>query len=950
MIRSRFVVLCCFLLLAVPAALANNGSRPQDVAVTHVSNGGQTAATILTTSLGSTSLTQSNYLELFNPPLWVNGNVSVGAPSWGIAFPDPDKAIVTHPFDDFLSVVERTSPTSGSFSKTDEIAVPLYCTAVIADPNDANTVYVANRGDSPGGSAAAWQHSVLKINLSAEKVSKTIPVEHEPRCLALSPDSERLYVGHVGGALGGAGIATDFDFANSPDEVFDGGSIVVVDVGGSYPAVARIAVGSPVRDVLVLQPTEDETPTDHYVLFFTHVGDGAAGEDPDHGGRSIPNVVSSVRIDADTHAIQDSRRDVVLAHDPDMEFTYDPDDHVDQPAVLHEKLQVRWDDDAGEGELWITNSASGTVSRVRLDGNGEIAADSCVDVTDGEDVLPVVAERDGTGLLEPFSLVGGDGSTTCGSFPSDPEATWKYFVADDPVHVVVDAAGASAAETFASSPRGIVLDEVFDQLYVATFFDNELIRISPESTAVVQQEAVCTSGCTAVDDAERNFFTFGRGFDFRESGVSGEAKVNTISCSTCHVTAHLDGKVRVTNANGQTGKAVAVPSIFDVGATEWIFFGGGFTVADRDPSATCGYCAATDFFLDTIDFTDAALSPVSPTAPGGSLSGDQQAGRSLFQTMNCVRCHAGEVPPLGGSQTFKRTNSALPGSLSAIGPIASTETASIAKNLLHDPTQVFITDVGSVDGLSRRNKTNVGTGLPDDDLAVNTPALAGAWDNAPYFHDGRYRTLEAILEHTWLDPDDGYRAAPIWGDPGAPDNAFDTLAAVGSGTVPTVALGASHHEFWTHAHSAPSPNSTTWVSVSSHLNSGDRADLVAFLRALSSQTNVPTFFPGAQPALRQEVAETSPRRSRLLAPAGPRTANDTVIRFELAQAADPELRIYDVSGRLVRSHQVGSVGPGAGRWQWDGADQTGNAVASGVYFVRFVAGADRDTEKLVLVR
>jgi hypothetical protein len=76
----------------------------------------------------------------------------------------------------------------------------------------------------------------------------------------------------------------------------------------------------------------------------------------------------------------------------------------------------------------------------------------------------------------------------------------------------------------------------------------------------------------------------------------------------------------------------------------------------------------------------------------------------------------------------------------------------------------------------------------------------------------------------------------------------------------------------------------------------------------------------------------------------------TTIRFGLTARATVSLRIYDAAGRLVRV-LVGEPRD-AGRYSedWDGRDNAGRSVASGVYFYRLQAGAFEQTRKMVLLR
>jgi hypothetical protein len=76
----------------------------------------------------------------------------------------------------------------------------------------------------------------------------------------------------------------------------------------------------------------------------------------------------------------------------------------------------------------------------------------------------------------------------------------------------------------------------------------------------------------------------------------------------------------------------------------------------------------------------------------------------------------------------------------------------------------------------------------------------------------------------------------------------------------------------------------------------------------------------------------------------------TRIDFTLDAAGPVSLRIYDISGRLVRTLVDGVRPAKSYTEEWNGWDELGNEVASGVYFVRLTAGSGTLTRKAVLVR
>lgn len=76
----------------------------------------------------------------------------------------------------------------------------------------------------------------------------------------------------------------------------------------------------------------------------------------------------------------------------------------------------------------------------------------------------------------------------------------------------------------------------------------------------------------------------------------------------------------------------------------------------------------------------------------------------------------------------------------------------------------------------------------------------------------------------------------------------------------------------------------------------------------------------------------------------------TTISFGLNGPGKVSLRIYDAAGRLVRV-LVDEYRP-AGLYEeiWDGADDAGHSVSSGIYFCSLKAGDFEDTRKMVLLR
>ena len=76
----------------------------------------------------------------------------------------------------------------------------------------------------------------------------------------------------------------------------------------------------------------------------------------------------------------------------------------------------------------------------------------------------------------------------------------------------------------------------------------------------------------------------------------------------------------------------------------------------------------------------------------------------------------------------------------------------------------------------------------------------------------------------------------------------------------------------------------------------------------------------------------------------------TTIHFSLPARGAVTLLVYDVTGKRVRTLVRGELAKGPHDVDWDGLDDAGNPVASGVYLCRLEAGSYASSRKMMLVK
>jgi hypothetical protein len=127
---------------------------------------------------------------------------------------------------------------------------------------------------------------------------------------------------------------------------------------------------------------------------------------------------------------------------------------------------------------------------------------------------------------------------------------------------------------------------------------------------------------------------------------------------------------------------------------------------------------------------------------------------------------------------------------------------------------------------------------------------------------------------------------------------------------------------------------------------GDALDIASGTSPDSNQNGIPDECEDYSSSVAEGEAPTFRLHPNVPNPFGV----STMIRYDVPGESRVRIRVFDVAGRLVRTLVDGERIRGAGLTVWDGGDDAGRFVASGIYFCRLEASGLTDTRKLVLLR
>jgi hypothetical protein len=142
------------------------------------------------------------------------------------------------------------------------------------------------------------------------------------------------------------------------------------------------------------------------------------------------------------------------------------------------------------------------------------------------------------------------------------------------------------------------------------------------------------------------------------------------------------------------------------------------------------------------------------------------------------------------------------------------------------------------------------------------------------------------------------------------------------------------------------PGAAAGTTLEYYLAAADAAGIAALHPAAGAAAPLRVVIAGAPTG----AADLPAARTALLAvlpnPFNPRTE----IRYTLARAGHATVRLHDARGAVIRTLLAADLPAGAGAVIWDGRDDAGAPVASGVYLCRLATDGFAQTRRLTLVR
>jgi photosystem II stability/assembly factor-like uncharacterized protein len=271
------------------------------------------------------------------------------------------------------------------------------------------------------------------------------------------------------------------------------------------------------------------------------------------------------------------------------------------------------------------------------------------------------------------------------------------------------------------------------------------------------------------------------------------------------------------------------------------------------------------------------------------------------------------------------------------GSVTVVRAAQIMSSLAFDKTIRFVCFTGEEQGLigSGAYASNAASRGDTIDAVVNLDMIAYESNNQDVIelHAGTTVPASAAIADVFMDVNTSYG-----------------LSLVPEKITSGATTSSDHSSFWDVGYPAIlgiedfQDFTPYYHTVNDRVSTIDQSYFTRFAKA-----SVGTVATLAGPAWTVSVADPAPPVSLLAAGPTP-TARGAVFRLALRAPADVRVELFDLGGRRVRAIDGGRRTAGTADIAWDGRDDSGREVPSGIVFYRVTAGGSAFSGRLIVVR
>jgi hypothetical protein len=133
-----------------------------------------------------------------------------------------------------------------------------------------------------------------------------------------------------------------------------------------------------------------------------------------------------------------------------------------------------------------------------------------------------------------------------------------------------------------------------------------------------------------------------------------------------------------------------------------------------------------------------------------------------------------------------------------------------------------------------------------------------------------------------------------------------------------------------------------------HIDPGSAQEILKCVRSVAENLGIP--LPCVSKKKHAVTVASFPKSANLIQNQPNPFHQSTIISYSILEETTVSLKVYDISGKLIRTLLEGKQQAKTHSIHWDGIDNFGQEIQNGIYFVKLIAGDSIQTRKLTRLK